>query len=178
MNYSKFFTRFSLFFSNYLPILSILILSAIFRLNGLDWDVGYNYTPHPDERAILTKVSQLGSTVGYSFFDAENNSWNPKWFAYGSFPLYLLKFFQEITSFLSGEKLTDLRLLGRLISVVADMGTICFAYLIGKHMFGKREAILSAFFVGFCGTLSSGTSIANSDNRGGFSTVPKNIFSP
>lgn len=150
MNYSKFFTRFSLFFSNYLPILSILILSAIFRLNGLDWDVGYNYTPHPDERAILTKVSQLGSTVGYSFFDAENNSWNPKWFAYGSFPLYLLKFFQEITSFLSGEKLTDLRLLGRLISVVADMGTICFVYLIGKQMFGKREAILSAFLVGFC----------------------------
>ena len=150
MNYSKFFTRFGLCFSNYFPIFSVLALSAIFRLNGLDWDVGYNYTPHPDERAILTKVSQLGSTAGYSFFDAENNSWNPKWFAYGSFPLYLLKFFQEVTIFLNGETLTDLRLLGRLISVVSDMGTICFVYLIGKHMFGKREAILSAFFVGFC----------------------------
>jgi len=150
MDYSKFLIRFSLYFSRYFPILSVLVLSIIFRLNGLDWDSGYYYTPHPDERAILTKVSQLGSTVGYSFFDVENNSWNPKWFAYGSFPLYLLKFFQEVVIFIRGETLTDLRLLGRFISVIADMGTICFVYLIGKHMFGKREAILSAFFVGFC----------------------------
>ncbi len=146
----KFLTILSIFSSSYLPILSILILSGIFRLNGLDWDIGYYYTPHPDERAILIKVSQLGSSTGYSFLDAENNSWNPQWFAYGSFPLYFLKFFQEGLSFFTGEPLNDLRILGRLISVTADMGTIFFVYLIGKEMFGKREAVLSAFFVGFC----------------------------
>ena len=74
-----------------------LLLAMGLRIYGIDWDEGYAYTPHPDERAILMSVDELQfPSLGdwHLLGSAENSTWNPRWFAYGSLPLYLLKFIQ------------------------------------------------------------------------------------
>ena len=40
-------------------LLAILVLAVAVRTYGINWDDGYLWTPHPDERAILMKVGQL-----------------------------------------------------------------------------------------------------------------------
>ncbi|MBI3743372.1 MAG: hypothetical protein HY261_03710, partial [Chloroflexi bacterium] len=74
-----------------LVLVVIAALAATFRFYGMDWDQGALY--HPDERAILDHVSQLHFPINHhSAFFHTDSAWNPHWFPYGSFPLYLLKF--------------------------------------------------------------------------------------
>ena len=117
------------------------------RLYGLNWDEGYDWTPHPDERAILMKVHEISppdlGDLG-QIFDAEESPWNPRWFNYGSFPLYLLKSVQVGYSALPGEELVDLRLAGRTISALADAATVLLVYLLGSRMYGRREGLLAS----------------------------------
>ncbi|HJO81006.1 MAG TPA: hypothetical protein QF520_01195, partial [SAR202 cluster bacterium] len=40
-------------------LLAIVALSLSLRLYGLSWDEGFDWTPHPDERAILMRVAEL-----------------------------------------------------------------------------------------------------------------------
>ena len=104
------------------------------RFYGLDWDKGYPYTPHPDERAILMHVSNLAlpgvADLGI-LLNPEDSPWNPQWFPYGSFPLYLLKGVQLTYSSWPGAELQDLRLLGRALSALADVGTVLVVFLMG-----------------------------------------------
>ena len=120
------------------------------RLYGLDWDRGYSYTPHPDERAILMKVGELAppglGQLG-TLFDADESPWNPRWFPYGSFPLYLLKGVDLTYSAVAGEKLHDLRTAARLISALADVGSVLFVYLLAGRAYGRREALLASFLL-------------------------------
>ena len=117
------------------------------RLYGLDWDRGYPFTPHPDERVILMKVGELSSPplgeLG-KFLDPDESPWNPRWFPYGSFPLYLLKGVQLVYSAWPGAELHDLRLAGRMISALADVGTVVLVYLLGSRLFGRREGLLAS----------------------------------
>ena len=117
------------------------------RFYGLDWDAGYGYTPHPDERAILGKVGELGLPTPLNFFDAEESPWNPRWFPYGSFPLYTLKLTQVATSAVSGVDIDDLRGLGRAISALADLATLLTVYLLAARIYGRREAVLASALV-------------------------------
>ena len=129
---------------------AILAVALALRLYGLDWDRGYAYTPHPDERAILMKVAELSppglGQLG-TFFDVDESPWNPRWFPYGSFPLYLLKGVQLLYSALLGVELDDLRVAGRTISALADVGTVAAVYLLGSHMYGRREGLLASALV-------------------------------
>ncbi|MDA1189928.1 MAG: hypothetical protein O2854_09695, partial [Chloroflexi bacterium] len=63
----------------------IVGLALALRLYGVSWDEGYPYTPHPDERAILQHVNDISppplNDLG-QLFNAEESSWNPKWFPY------------------------------------------------------------------------------------------------
>ena len=120
------------------------------RFYGIDWDRGHAFTPHPDERAILMKVGDLAPpSLGElgALFDADRSPWNPRWFPYGSFPLYLLKGVQIAYSALPGAELHDLRLAGRAISALADVATIVVVYLLGARMFGRREGVLASALV-------------------------------
>ena len=67
-----------------------------------------------------------------SLFDPEESSWNPKWFPYGSFPIYLLKLVEEIASTVTGQEIHDLRGIGRFLSILADLGTILGIAMLGK----------------------------------------------
>ena len=78
-------------------LIAILALALALRFYGLAWDEGFSYTPHPDERAILDRVlgiSPPGASELGLLLDAEQSPWNPRWFNYGSFSLYVLKFVQ------------------------------------------------------------------------------------
>ena len=70
----------------------ILSLALSLRLYGINWDQGGLF--HPDERAILFKVNDLSfpsvSEIP-DLLDADKSTLNPKWFSYGSLPIYLLK---------------------------------------------------------------------------------------
>ena len=105
----------------------ILILAILIRSFGLNWDEGFFWTPHPDERAILFKIQELSFPAFdqlHTLFDAQESSWNPAWFAYGSAPIYLMKFAGYVFSQFTSVEINDLRILGRILSSIADLGTL------------------------------------------------------
>ena len=133
----------------YFPIILILLVGLSFRLYGINWDDGFSYTPHPDERAIISKVNQIHfppiSIYGArEFFDPILSSWNPKWFPYGSFPIYLLKIIQIIHTYIFDNILYDLRLTGRFISAISDTITIAMIFLIGRKLYGYKIGLLAS----------------------------------
>lgn len=140
--------------SNPFPwLLALIILYALFlRFYGINWDSGFAWSPHPDERAILMKV-QGGLSLPHSwrqFLDPETSPLNPRWFAYGSFPLYLLKM---VGTLLPGIGATpadqNLYLVGRALSALFDVGTILVVYFLGRRLYGRRIGLLAAALVTF-----------------------------
>ena len=133
-----------------LAVAVTLVVALALRLYGVEWDSGYPFTPHPDERAILMKVGDLSlpspGEVG-DLLDADRSPLNPRWFPYGSFPLYLLKGFQGLLSALPGVDIHDLRVLGRGLSALADTATVALVYLLGARLYGRREGLLAAILV-------------------------------
>ena len=128
-------------------VLAIFGLALGLRLYGLNWDKGYPYTPHPDERAILMKVDEISPPALGDLdvlFYADESPWNPRWFPYGSFPLYLLKGVQLVYSALPGGELTDLRIAGRTISALADAATVLMVFVLGSRIYGRRVGLLAS----------------------------------
>ena len=121
----------------YIAFPFILILAILIRSTGLNWDDGFFWTPHPDERAILFKLQDL-SFPSFDqlniLFDAEQSSWNPAWFAYGSAPLYLIKVTTNFLSFFTSVEIHDLRILGRILSSLADIGTLSFSFFLARKL--------------------------------------------
>ena len=134
----------------FVAVLAIFAVALGLRLYGLDWDEGYPYTPHPDERFILSKVDELSAPgLGEldTLFDADESTWNPKRFAYGSFPLYLLKGVQLTHGVFADERLHDLRLAGRIVSALADFATVVLVFLLGSMAYGRRVGVLAAALI-------------------------------
>ena len=127
-------------------LIAILVLALALRFYGLTWDAGFSYTPHPDERAILDKVlgvSPPGLGELRLLLDAEQSPWNPRWFNYGSLPLYVLKVAQLVGEpFL--DDVNDVRALGRAVSGIADVATILAVYGIAALVFDRRTGLLAA----------------------------------
>ena len=72
-----------------LALWGIVVLGFLLRIYGLDWDQGNSF--HPDERQILFHVTALSWPRSFAqFLDPISSPLNPHFFAYGSFPLYLL----------------------------------------------------------------------------------------
>ena len=131
-------------------ILVILAAALGLRLYGLGWDEGYPYTPHPDERFILSKAAELSlpglGDLG-TLLDADLSTWNPRRFAYGSLPLYLLKGVQTSYELLAEQPLHDLRIAGRVISAFADFATVVLVFLLGSMAYGRRVGLIAAALV-------------------------------
>ena len=130
-----------------LALAATIGLALALRLYGLDWDRGYSFTPHPDERSILMRVGEMGAPSIATFFDADASPWNPRRFDYGSVPFYLLKTAQLLYSALPLDDLRDLRTTARAISGLADVATVALVYLLGNRMYGRREGLLAAVLV-------------------------------
>ena len=127
-------------------LIAILALALALRFYGLAWDDGFGFTPHPDERAILDRVIGISppglGEIGL-LLDADQSPWNPRWFNYGSFPLYVLKAVQIAGApFL--DDANDIRALGRAVSGLADILTILAVYGIATLVFDRRTGLLAA----------------------------------
>ena len=127
-------------------LIAVLVVALALRFYGLAWDAGFSYTPHPDERAILDRVlgvSPPGLGELGLLLDAEQSPWNPRWFNYGSFSLYVLKAVQILGEpFLDDPN--DIRVLGRAVSGLADIVTILAVYGIAALVFDRRTGLLAA----------------------------------
>jgi hypothetical protein len=114
-----------------LALIAWTVLGLALRLYGLNWDDGNSF--HPDEREILFHVVAIARPTSWAqFLDAAHSPLNPQFFAYGSFPIYLLAavgavlkpFFPALGNF------ATLTLLGRAISALFDSGTIVLTALL------------------------------------------------
>ena len=135
-----------------IALAAILVVALVLRLYGLNWDEGFGWTPHPDERAILFKVIEIEMpSLGdiSVLLDAEQSPWNPQWFPYGSFPLYLLKVVDSIQGYVPGLGSDDLRVPARAVSGLADVVTILVTYLIGRRLWSRGVGLLAAGLVTF-----------------------------
>ena len=128
----------------------VVIVALVLRLYGLNWDEGYQWTPHPDERAILSKVTELHPP---SFdqvsvlFDSEESPLNPGWFPYGSFPLYLLEGVEVLGGVIPGVDIVDLRPPGRVLSAAADAATVVLVFALGSVVSSRRTGLVAAALV-------------------------------
>jgi YYY domain-containing protein len=120
----------------------VLLLAAAARLADLDWDDGHAF--HPDERAIVFAVQRL------SFSPLQLD---PAFFAYGSFPLYLIR---AVTSALGlfqpalRDDFDTLVLAGRVLSALAGILTVYALFRLGSRLHGRRTGLLAAAFLALC----------------------------
>ncbi len=128
-----------------LPLL--LVLALAMRLYGIDWDGGFLF--HPDERAILMNTNDLAwpsiTNLGV-LFNVDESPLNPRWFPYGTFPLYVLKFVDALISPFNDLGLVGLSRVGRTLSALADVATIYVVYLLARKLFDRRVGLLAATF--------------------------------
>ncbi|MCS6800550.1 MAG: DUF2298 domain-containing protein [Chloroflexota bacterium] len=141
--------------SRLLSIVLPLALGGIalaLRLIGLNWDNGGLY--HPDERFILMTVEgriRLPWPIDLAvLLDPALSPLNPRFFAYGSFPLYLLKAVAHGASSLQPTFATsDLRLVARALSALFDTGTVLLTYFVGLKLSGRLLGAIAAALVAF-----------------------------
>ncbi len=142
-----------------LALFGLALLGLALRLYGLNWDQGNSF--HPDEREIMFHVTALSWPNSFAqFLDPVNSPLNPHFFAYGSFPLYLLatlgnvltRFYPILGTF------ANLTLIGRVVNAIFDCGTILLTGWLGllladDHTPERRKAwtlaLLAAALVTF-----------------------------
>lgn len=135
----NFFAKKKVFFL----IVAGIIGAAILRFYNLNWGAPFYF--HPDERNIVSSVVQLNFP----------NQMNPHFFAYGSFPIYLIYFSGIVLDlFLESQDLfAQAVLISRSYSAALSLLLIPSTYFIGKKMASKEvgflAAALSIFSVGF-----------------------------
>ncbi|MBP9798370.1 glycosyltransferase family 39 protein, partial [Candidatus Woesebacteria bacterium] len=134
-------------------ILAVIVLLAIvLRVYGYNWD--QNQHLHPDER-FLTMVA-TDAKVPQSFSDYLNpdvSTLNPynlgfNFYVYGTFPVTLTKI---IAVGYGMDNYEDIVLLGRILSAVADVGTLLMVFLLvrvwqKRYKLPQWTAHFSAFF--------------------------------
>ncbi len=125
----------------------ILFIAAVFRLYGLAWDGGYLF--HPDERKILLVASELRLPANLAEFFSADSPLNPKFFAYGSFPIYLLKILSVFAPMPSlsvpwREDFVGMALLGRALSACFDLGTLALTFLLARRLYDAATGMIAS----------------------------------
>src|SRR5260370_7556639 len=138
---------------------ALCLCGFLLRLYGLNWDQGNSF--HPDEREFLLQVTGLGwATRWAQFFNPKQAPLDPHFFAYGSFPIYLLALIGFILhyNFSSPTAFVNLTLIGRAISALFDTGSILLTALLGLRLaqdnlpgrpYGWRVALFAGSLVVF-----------------------------
>jgi len=132
-------------------ILLLYILAFLLRIYGLNWD--NNNHLHPDERflTMLTSDLQLPSSIN-QYFDTAASPLNPynysnyKFFVYGTFPIFLVKF---LAVQLHLDDYNNLTLLGRVLSALFDSGNVILLYLVAKKFLKSFYKYLPSLFYAF-----------------------------
>ena len=121
-------------------LVGILLLAAALRLAGLAWDGGQ--AVHPDERRILMVVGGLHWPRPWDWSQVlgPRSPLNPRFFAYGSLPIYLLR----LLSALTGVPADRLYPEGRALSAGFDLLTVAVIYQAGRRLGGRRVGLMAA----------------------------------
>jgi len=133
-----------------LALLLLLPVAFGLRMYGINWDEGNFF--HPDERKVLMVVEDLGWPDDWRSFFSPESPLNPHFFAYGSFPLYLLRLSSAALTHWDDKwaSLHQFYLLGRSIAVLFDTITVYATYLLARKVRSSRwVAMLAATFVAF-----------------------------
>ncbi len=131
-----------------LLLVVILLLGWGARVWGINWDDGYHF--HPDERMIIMvaeRISWVNPITDWETFTSPASPMNPKFFAYGSLPIYLLAMSAHLLGVVLGQgnvaTYDGMLIVGRLLSATFDTLTILIVFLIGKKI-GKATLGLIA----------------------------------
>jgi hypothetical protein len=135
-----------------LLLLAILAVALALRLYNIDWDEGYLL--HPDERQVLIVVSEISFPwpPDLATLLSKESSWNPKFFAYGSLPIYLLHACTRLAALFDPDlAVLELRSyqVGRVLSALFDVGTVYLLYRLGRKLFDERVGLLAAALLAF-----------------------------
>ncbi len=132
-------------------LLGILILGAYFRFIGMDWDDDHHL--HPDERFMTMVASSVSIPQNWSeYFNTETSSLNPHnrgygFYVYGSLPLFLVRLVGEAAD---QTGYSQIYLVGRYLSALADLLTVLLVYLITVRLYKKvRMGLVAAAFSAF-----------------------------
>ncbi len=127
----------------------LLPLAFVLRAYCLDWDRGLFF--HPDERQILMVVERLSVPGDWRELLSSTSPLNPHFFAYGSFPIYLLRLLSWVVALWrpAWVSMSRFYLLGRLLSAFFDTLTVCATYSLARKLYDRRVALLAAVFVSF-----------------------------
>ncbi len=126
-------------------LLGIMLLAALLRFTGQDWDAGQNL--HPDERFITMVATALQWPSGPGeYFNTPVSTLNPynfeyPTFIYGTFPLYAAKLYGELTGH---TEYGNFHLASRSVSAIFDLLTVFFLFLIGRRLFNARIGLLAS----------------------------------
>ncbi len=129
-------------------LLLVFLIAGFFRLYGISWDQGFHL--HPDERAITLAVVDLEYPKNVSEFLSPDSNWNPKFFAYGSLPMYLLKLSGDFMGIFdsSFSQYANINLVGRFISAISDLIVTLLVFKLGKKLFNVKTGLIASFFYG------------------------------
>ncbi len=137
----------STYFKNKILILLVLlIIASLLRFYDLNWGAPFYF--HPDERNIASAISQLKFP----------EQLNPKFFAYGSLPIYTVYalgvIFNGVSGlFNSGDIFTvtfeQAIIIGRVLSAVLSVGTIIILYLAARTIVSPKWSLFSVFLATF-----------------------------
>ena len=124
----------------------ILLVAALFRFHGINWDEGHHL--HPDERFLSTVTNNLKWPENWSnYFDPNTSTLSPYslpdmgLYVYGTLPVYIVKWTAILLDKNNYDKIT---IIGRNLSVLFDLATILFLFLIAKRLFGQKVGLLAA----------------------------------
>jgi YYY domain-containing protein len=129
-------------------LILILLIGAVFRFIGVEWDQGTHM--HPDER-FLTMVESAIQPVDSlaQYFNTAESSLNPhnqgyKFYVYGTLPLFLVRYVGE---WVNQTGYGQIDILGRQFSALFDLGTVFLVFLIAQRLYGRKSlALLAALF--------------------------------
>jgi len=121
-------------FFSCLPIVIIVLLSIFTRFYKLNWGSGYYF--HPDESNMASALSRL-----------QIDNLDPKFYAYGQFPLYLGFFTLKILNLPTS--LPNSVLILRFYSAFFSFLSIGLIYLISQKLFSQKLSLLAAILTIF-----------------------------
>ncbi|MDO8269789.1 MAG: glycosyltransferase family 39 protein, partial [Candidatus Levybacteria bacterium] len=131
-------------YRNSIYLFFIILFAFYLRTFNLNWDNNYYF--HPDERAIIMYAAPLKFPVSLDEFLSISSPLNPHFFAYGNFPLYLLKGLGTLLSPLDTtfSEYGGMHIVGRLISATADTVTVAIIFILGSVLFSRRAGLFAS----------------------------------
>ncbi len=102
---------------------------------------------------MVTEKISLPQFSNWQSIFTPQSSLNPKFFAYGSLPIYLLKIFSWFLSVFLGNQwlsYSHLPFSGRFLIILFDLGSIFVIFKIGDRVWGRKIGLLGAFFYSSC----------------------------